>query len=104
DLAVSRFGRQVGREECAGGIDRCLDFAGGAVDVAAEVELEGDVAGAHGTAGGHLGNAGDVGELLFEGCGDGGSHHVGAGAGEAGAHHDGGEVHFGECGHRKERI
>ena len=42
DLAVGRRARQVLRQLAAGGIDRGLDVVGGAVDVAVEVELNGD--------------------------------------------------------------
>ena len=43
DLPVGRRRRQVLRQLPAGGVDRRLDVAGGAIDVAVEVELHGDL-------------------------------------------------------------
>ena len=42
DLAVGRRRGQVLRQLAAGGVDRALHVVGGAVDVAVEVELDGD--------------------------------------------------------------
>ena len=42
-FAIGRLARQVGGKLAAGGVDGCLDIARGGVDIAAEIELQGDV-------------------------------------------------------------
>ena len=74
-----RFVGQLG----TGGVDGGLHVAGGAVDVAIEVELHVDAGRAQGGARGHLGDAGDAAELALERGGDGGGHGLGVGAGKA---------------------
>src|SRR6267143_926453 len=87
-LARSEFCREIS----ACGIDGGFDVTRGAVDVAGEIELNGDGRCSEAAGRGHLGDAGDVAELAFERSGDGGGHDFRAGAGEAGIDGDGGEV------------
>ena len=66
-LAVAGVGREIGGQVGAGGVDAGFDVAGGAVNIAAQIELEGDRGGAEGGGRGHLSNAGNVAELAFKG-------------------------------------
>ena len=104
DLAIAGVRGQVGGKLRAGGVDGGLHVAGGAVDVAVEVELHGDasVAGAGGRR--HLVDAGDAGELALERRGDGGGHGFGVGAGKVGADGDGGELDLRERGDREQLV
>ena len=94
DFAIGGIRREIGGEIGASGIDGGFDVARGAVDVAGEIELDGDGGGAEAAGGGHLGDAGDVAELALERSGHGRGHDFGAGAGEAGVDGDGGEIHL----------
>ena len=82
DLAVGRIARQIGRQIGARGVDRRLDVARGAVDVAVDVELQGDARLADPALRGHLGHVGDLPEMALERRGDAGGDGVGAGAGQ----------------------
>src|ERR1017187_9242424 len=96
DLGESgRRGHALGEE--AGGLgDGGLHVDGGAIELAGEIEFEGDLGVAERVRTGHRIHAGDGGELIFEGGGDGGGHGFGAGAGESGGDEQGGEIDVGE--------
>ena len=93
-LAVGRVAAQRGRQVGARRVDRRLDVARRAVDVAVEAELQRDVRRSGGARGGHLGHVGDLAEVPLERGGDGGGHDVGAGAGHGGIDRDGREIHL----------
>ena len=76
DLAIGRIARQVGRQVGAGGVDRGLDVARRAVDVAADIELERDAGLPDAALRGHLGHVGDLAEMTFERLGNAGRHRV----------------------------
>ena len=79
-LAERRQRRQVARQVGGGGVERRLHVARGAVDVAGEVELDGDAGRAQRADRGHLGDAGDLAEPPLERRGDGRRHGLGIGA------------------------
>ena len=85
DLAIGRIGAQARRQVGARRVDRRLHVARRAVDVAVEVELQGDAGRADGAARGHLGDVGDLAEMALERRRDAGRHDLRAGAGHAGA-------------------
>ena len=66
DLAVGRRRRQVLRQLTAGGVDPRLHVLRGRIDVAVEVELQRDLSGAEHIGRGHLRQAGNFRELVFE--------------------------------------
>ncbi len=92
DLAIGRIAAQAGRQIGARGVDRRLDIARGAVDVAIEAELQGDARRADRARGGHLGHVGDLAEMALQRRCDGRSHHLRARAGHLRAHRDGREI------------
>ena len=93
-LAIGGIGGQIGRQIGSRGVDGGFHVARRAVDVAAEIELDGDAGGAERTGGGHLRDAGDVAELPLQRSGDRRGHDLRAGAGQGGADGDGGEIHL----------
>ncbi len=95
-LAVDRRRGQVGRQKALRGIDGGLHFFFGDVDIEREIELQNDDRGSAGAGGGHLAEPLHLAELALERSGDGGGHHVGAGAGIEGQHLDGGVIHLGQ--------
>ena len=95
-LAVSGIRGQVRGQVGPRGVDGCFYVARGAVNVAAEVELDGDSGAAKGTGGGHLRNPGDVPQLPLQRSGDGSGHDLGAGAGEPRAYGNGRIIHLGQ--------
>ena len=103
-LAIGRRRRQVFRQLSARRIDRRLDVLCRAVDVARQVELNGDRAVAQDAARRHLGDAGDLTELALQRLRDRGGHDLGAGAGELGCHLDRREIDLRQRGHRQQRI
>ena len=78
----------------AGGGDGRLHIERGGVNVAAEVELEGDLGAAERASRGHRVQPGNGRELFLERGRDGRSHRLGAGAGKAGGNLDSGEVNI----------
>ena len=66
DLSIGRRTRQVFRQLSGGGVDRGLDIVGGGVDVAVEIELDGDRGRAKRTRRRHLGDARNLRDLAFE--------------------------------------
>ncbi len=76
--------RQIG----AGRIDRRLNVARGAVDVAIYVELQNDARLSEAARGGHLRHMRDLAEPPLERRGDAGRHDLRPGAGELRRHHD----------------
>ena len=83
DLAISWIARQVGGEISSRGIDCCFHIARCAINIAAEVELNGDRCAAECAGGGHLGHASDVTELPLQRRGDGRRHNFSAGSRQA---------------------
>ncbi len=103
DLAVLRVAAQVGRHVGAGGVDRGLHVARRAVDVARQIELQGDARIADRAGRGDLADAGDRAETAFERRGDAGRHGIGRGAGQRRRHRDRREVDLGQRRHRQRR-
>src|SRR5262249_13839745 len=75
-----------------------------AVDVARQVELNGDRAVAEDAARGHLGDAWDLPELAFQRLRDRGGHDLGAGSRELSRYLDRREIDLRQRGHRKQRV
>ena len=76
DLAIGRRTRQVLRQLPGGGVDRGLDVVGGGVDVAVEVELDGNRRRAERARRRHLRDAGNLRDLPFKRLCDRGRHGV----------------------------
>ena len=76
DLAIGRRARQILRQLPGGGVDRGLDVVGGGVDVAVEIELDGDRRRAERTRRRHLRDAWNLRDLPFERLRDRGRHRV----------------------------
>ena len=89
---VSRELRKIGGKESRRSGDRRLHIARRRVDVAAQLELQGDLGAADGAARSHFGDSGNAGKLLLQRSRHGGRHHLGAGAGQIREHLYGGEV------------
>ncbi len=104
DLAVSRWRRKIGRQLPASGVDRRLHVLRGAVDVAREIELDGDSAVPERAARRHFRDAGNLSELAFQRLGNGGRHGFGIGARQLRRHLNGREVHLRQRGDGEERI
>ena len=85
-FAECRHLRQVAGKVGGSGVERGLHVARGAVDGAAQVELDGDARRALRAHRGQLGHAGDLAEAALERRGDGGRHRLGIGAGPARLH------------------
>ena len=102
-LAVGRVAAQGGRQVDAARVDRRLHLARGAVDVAAEVELQGHARRPGRARRGDLVDAGDRAEVALERRRDARRHRLGARAGDARADGDDGEVDLrsGETGSTK---
>src|SRR6185437_15411729 len=66
DLTVGRVAPQRGRQVGARRINRCLDVAGRAVDVAVEVKLQRDTSLADAALRRHLADVGDLAEMALE--------------------------------------
>ncbi len=94
DLAIGRIVRQVCRKLAAGSVDRRLDVARRGVDVAVEVELQGDVGRAERARGSHLGDAGDASELPLQRRRHRRGHRLRACARQPRLHGDGGKLHL----------
>ena len=103
-FAVARVLRHIRRQLAAGGVDGSLHVAGCGIDVAIEIELEGDVGRAERTGRRHLVDAGDAAELTLERRGNGGGHGFGAGARHSGSDTDDGEINIGQRGDGQNRI
>ena len=80
DFTIRWVPRQVRGQISAGGIDGRFDVARGAIDVAAQIELNGNVGAAQRTGRGHFRDARNVSELAFQGSRDRRGHDLGAGA------------------------
>ena len=104
DLAVGRRRGQVFRQLAAGGVDRGLHVVGGAVDVAVEIELDGDRGGAEIARRGHLRDAGNLRELPLQRLRHRGGHGLRAAAGQGGGDLDGREVDLRQRRDRQQRI
>src|SRR5206468_3039149 len=74
---------------------------GGAIDIAVEAELQGDVGGSLAAVGNHRVQAGDGRELPLQRRRHGGSHSVRIGAGQAGRYIDRRVVHLRKIAHRQ---
>ncbi len=101
DRRVGRVGlketwvlRQVGGQLRTRRVDGSLHVTRGAIDVAVEVELQGDIAATERARRGHLRDAGDASELALQGCCNGRGGGLRAGAGQLCLHIDGGELNL----------
>src|SRR3984957_8218361 len=103
DLAVSRRARKVLRQLSRGGVNRRLDVVGGGVDVAVEVELDGDRGRAERAGRRHLRDARNLRDLPFERLRDRGRHRIWGSAGQRSGYGDGGEVDLWEGRNRQRR-
>ena len=97
------LGHRLG-QVAGGGRNRGLNVLRRAVQVAAEVELDLHAGGALLARRGHLVDALDGGEAVFQRRRDRGGHRVGIGARQRGAHFDGREVDVGKVGDRQGGI
>ena len=84
--------------------DGRLHIERGAIETAAQIELDGDAGLAEGVRRGHRVDAGDGGELFFERRGDRRGHRLRARAGQRGVHLDGGKVHVRQIADGQEAI
>ncbi len=89
DLAIGRVAAKRGRQVGMRRVDRRLNVAGGAVDIAVEAELQRDLGRADRARRGHLGDVGDLAEMAFERRRHAGRHRLRAGAGQRRLHRDG---------------
>ncbi len=103
-LAERRRARHAGRQQRSGLGDHGLHVLRAGVDVAAEVELDGDGRRAESAGGRHGVHPGDGGELAFQRRGDSRCHRVGIRSREAGGHHDGGELDVGQIADRQRVV
>ena len=92
DLAIGRRTRQILRQLSRGGVDRGLDVVGGGVDVAVEIELDGDRGRAERTRRRHLRDARDLRDLTLERLRDRSRHRVRGSAGQRRRDGDGRKV------------
>ncbi len=74
ELAIAGIAAQRGRQVGARGVDRGLDVARGAIDVATDAELQVDARGAERTRRGHLADIGDLAEMTLQRTGHRGCH------------------------------
>ena len=88
-LAVDRRVGQIARQQVGGGVNRRLHFLLGDVQRQGQLELQRDYRGATGALRRHLFEAGHLAELALQRGGDGGGHHVRAGARIEGNYLDG---------------
>ena len=103
-LAVGGRSGQVLRQLSARRIDAGLHVLGRGIDVAIQVELQGDVALTREIGRGHLRQAGDLGELVLERSRHRGRHGLGTRARQLCRDLDGREVHLRQRCHRQQRI
>ncbi len=101
---VGRRRRQVLGQLAARGVDRALHVVRRAIDVAVEIELDGDGGRAEHARRGHLRDPGNLRELGLERLRHRCGHGFGARAGQACAHLDGREVDLRERRDRQPRI
>ena len=94
---IGHAGRQLPLRLGDGG----LHVLGGGVDIAGEVELQGDLAARLGAAGGHRGEARQAGELLLQGQGHGAGHGFRIRPRQRSAHLQGGEIDVGQVADRQ---
>ena len=94
DLAIGRIGGKVGRQKRSRRIDAAFHVSRGAIDVAAEIELQRDGSGAERTRRGHFGESRNVAKLALQGSGDGGCHGLRAGARQTCGNRNGREVNL----------
>ena len=104
NLLVGRRGGHVRGQSPGGLADGRLHVLGGAVQTAAQVELEGDLGEPQGVGGTHGVQAGDGGELALQGGGHRRGHGLGGGPGEVGGYRDGGKIDVGQIAHRQIAI
>ena len=103
DLLVGGVAPERGRQVGARGVDRRLHVPRGAVDVAVEAELQGDLRLADRARRGHLGDVGDLAEMALERGRDAGRHRLGAGAGKLRRDLDGREIDLRQRRHRQQQ-
>ena len=103
-LAVGRRVRQILRQQAGGGIDRLLHVLRRAVDVALEIELQRDQGRTDPAHRGHLGEAGQRGELLFERRRHRRGHRIRARSGIIDLHGDCREIYLRQRGDRQQIV
>ena len=101
DFPVDRIGRHIRGKKTAGGVDGGLHVARGAVDVAVDVELHGDVGRSEIARRGHFRHARDAPELAFERRGHRRRHILGAAPRQIGLHRNRREIHLRQRRHGK---
>ena len=92
DLVIGRIGAKARRQVGARGVDRRLDVARSAVDVAIEAELQRDARVAERARRGHFRDVGDLAQMFLERRGDAGGHCVRVRAGHRRLHRDGRKI------------
>ena len=93
-LAVGRIARQPGGQKAPRRVDRRLNVARRAVDVAVEIELHDDARRPERAVRGHLRNPGDAPERALQRGSDGRRHRLRARTGERSLHRDRRKVHL----------
>jgi hypothetical protein len=99
DLTEAGRRRHARGEQRHGFGDGSFHVHSGAIDIAAQIELQGDGSGTLAAVGDHRIQAGDARELTFQGGGDGVRHGVGIGSGQAGVDADGRVIDLREVAH-----
>jgi hypothetical protein len=102
DLAVGGVAPEARWQIGARRVDRRLNVARGAVDVALEAELERDPRLADRARRGDLADVGDLAEMTLERCRHAGGDRLRARAGELRLHRDGRKIHLRQRRHRQE--
>ena len=102
DFAVGGIAGQIAGQVAAGGGDGCLHVARRRIDIAAQIELQRDVARSQHARRSHLGDGCDASELALQRRRHRRCHGLGAGAGKAGVHRNGREIHLRQRRYRQE--
>ena len=102
DLAVTGAARHAGRQQALRGVDRRLHVARGAVDVAAEIELQNDPGTAERTHRGHFVNSGDAAQRALQRRRHRGRHGFRRGARQRRADRNHRKVHLRQRRHRQQ--
>ncbi len=111
DGAVRRIGLSVGRrvwevlgQQASGRVDRSLDILRGGIDVAREIELQGDRQRTYTARRSHLAQSRDRRKLLLERCCDRRCHRFRAGAGIIDRNHDGRKIDVRQRRYRQQSV
>ena len=104
DLAVGGRVGQVGGKLSGRSVDGRLHVARGSIDIAAQIELQGDGRGTELARRGHLGNAGDPAELPLQRRSHCGSHGLRTRSWQTCADRDGGELNLRQGRNRQKEV